>query len=111
MHFLITKYIGKIINFLFVNKNFFFVKKFQRKKIQRKMMKRMIPKNRLGRFFGSKVYQPQKDYGPVYHEYQKYKEITHKARQHNKKLYGEKQEQIDLEWISKDLPRLNPFCR
>ena len=49
----------------------------------------------------AKVYQPKKDFGPTYHEWNQYKEITARARKDNSNLYIRKQGELDLEEVCK----------
>lgn len=49
---------------------------------------------------GIRVYQPNKDYGPTYHEKIRYIELYKKEITKNIALYKTKQQEIDLDYVS-----------
>ena len=46
-------------------------------------------------------YYPKTDYGPTYTEWKRYKKIIKNARQDNDKIYQKRQDEIDVQWLSK----------
>jgi hypothetical protein len=50
---------------------------------------------------GFAIFQPRYEYGPVYWERKQFEEDLKLARKRNSQLYQEKQDNIDLDYISR----------